>query len=264
MPKALSNKRSIERSDTGSSRADSRLIADTTVDFAPVLGRQRKPWNPNWFVYEFMRSRFVNHTQRVLDYGCGQGISTLRLARIGYEVCGVSDSSSDLHIARGLARRYHLADCCRFRTMKMSTLQVKPDTIDAVVGFDFFTSGDLPSAIEEIYRVLKPGGVAVLHGQADETLFDPSGAISFAGVEAGAEDNQADQCELTASYLAMIEGMFKRVEQESFTILNRLDRFTMTCDQQMLDRLQRLDHRMHVACPALADLGNTVVLICHK
>ena len=264
MPKALSNKRSIEGSGSGSSQSDARLIEDTTIDFAPVLGRQRKPWNPDWFVYEFMRSRFVNHTQRVLDYGCKQGISSLRLARIGYDVCGASASSSDLHIARGLARRYHLADCCCFRTMKMSSLRVKPDTIDAVVGFDFFSNGDLPAAIEEVYRVLKPGGVAVLQGQADETLFDPSGDVTFGAGGDVCQEGGIVGGELTSSYLAMIEGMFSRVEQESFTILNRLDRFTMTCDQQMLDRLQRLDHRLHVACPALADLGNTVVLICHK
>ena len=43
---------------------------DEEVDFDPVLGKERRPWNPYWYVYEAAVNFFSSPEQKLLDFGC--------------------------------------------------------------------------------------------------------------------------------------------------------------------------------------------------
>lgn len=95
---------------------------------------------------------------RFLDVGCGGGILTEAMARVGYPILGIDVSRGALHAARrhaevsgikvtyGRGSAYHLG--------------VKSGSIDGVVASDLFEHlHHLPRAVSEAARVLKSGGV---------------------------------------------------------------------------------------------------------
>src|SRR5437899_1038840 len=66
----------------------SRSTEPSEISFEPILGNERRPWNPYWFVCEVVTRHFTSPEQRLLDFGCGPGIYSLLFARVGYEVFG--------------------------------------------------------------------------------------------------------------------------------------------------------------------------------
>jgi SAM-dependent methyltransferase len=101
-----------------------------------------------------------------LDIGCGPGQMSLLLAEMtDLSVTGVDIEPEAIDIARRHAHDAGLADRCRFVCADAHSLPFPDNTVDLVV-----SRGTLPFlrdhvlAIREVYRVLRPGGVAFLGG----------------------------------------------------------------------------------------------------
>jgi len=99
---------------------------------------------------------------RVLDFGCGTGWSSVMLARMGAEVVGVDISPSALDIGREAAdRELTAAQRARlnFRTFDGSTIDIPDGEMDFVVVFDAFHHFPNPMTIlTEFHRVLSSRG----------------------------------------------------------------------------------------------------------
>ena len=94
---------------------------------------------------------------KVLDVGCGTGEMAARLMELGYEVWGLDLSEAMIRHARGRCR----SD--RFRVGDIEHIPFADETFDAVVclGVIEYLPTD-EAALAEIWRVLKPGGSAVV------------------------------------------------------------------------------------------------------
>ncbi len=240
-----------------------------SVDFAPVNGEEQRPWNPYWYVYGLARHRHVSPRQKLLDFGCGVGIAAVRFAHLGYEVEGFDLSQENVNAARILAQRHNLDERCRFRTMLAEQLEYDDESFDLVVGIDILHHVDIPRAVAQVHRVLKPGGVAIFKEHVEVPIVDPvrNTALLRAVVPnaTSLEDHiTEDERKLTHDDLDLIDTHFHRVEKVRFTLLSRLDRLIPHCGDAMRGRLERVDQRMMRLCPPLARLGGTVVLICEK
>ncbi len=95
--------------------------------------------------------------KRVLDAGCGEGHNTRILARRGARMIGADISTRMIELAREeeqtrpLGIQYEIAS---YTAMP----KFAPDSFDAVVSFMALMDGpDFPSAMREIYRVMRPG-----------------------------------------------------------------------------------------------------------
>jgi 2-polyprenyl-6-hydroxyphenyl methylase / 3-demethylubiquinone-9 3-methyltransferase len=97
---------------------------------------------------------------RVLDVGCGGGLLTEAIARLGYRVAGVDQSLGAVLAARRHARSAGVA--VDYQAGSAYALGVADASFDAVVTSDVFEHlHDLPAAVAEIARALRPGGVLV-------------------------------------------------------------------------------------------------------
>ena len=118
--------------------------------------------------YHFDKQR---HLERVIDYpsyagkklldvGCGVGIDLMKFARAGAQVTGVDISQRAIELARTYFAYEGLqAD---LRVMDAEHLEFDGATFDAVYAHGVLPyTGDPQQLVDEVHRVLKPGGSAI-------------------------------------------------------------------------------------------------------
>lgn len=111
------------------------------------------------FLRDFLGQRCKG--KKVLDYGCGNAIHTVWLAKAGAEVVGIDLSDSSLQIAREIARREGVEAKTTFAVMDCERLTFKDNSFDIIFDGGTFSSLDLRKAMPELVRVLKPDGFLI-------------------------------------------------------------------------------------------------------
>jgi ubiquinone/menaquinone biosynthesis C-methylase UbiE len=108
------------------------------------------------FALEMIESR-VAPGSKILDIGCGTGHLAGELMRRGYQAWGVDFSEGMVRYAR----EHYAAD--RFQVGDIEQIPFPDNTFDGVMslGVMEYLSRDEP-ALREMWRVLKPGGMAVI------------------------------------------------------------------------------------------------------
>lgn len=113
--------------------------------------------------------------KRVLDLGCGVGRWTLRFAEQGARVTGVDWSHSMLRAGRQAAQAKNLH--ARFEHMALTDLQFPDNHYDLVtcviVLLHLKSDTDFHTAIQEMIRVVKPGGAIVILDELPKTPAPP-------------------------------------------------------------------------------------------
>lgn len=93
---------------------------------------------------------------KTLDYGCGSGSSTLFLSELGLDVEGVDICPYMLKEASNIKN-------ISFKLIQSAQLPYGNDSLDIVfssfVLFEISSKNELIDVFNEIYRVLKPGGI---------------------------------------------------------------------------------------------------------
>jgi 2-polyprenyl-3-methyl-5-hydroxy-6-metoxy-1,4-benzoquinol methylase len=111
-----------------------------------------------------------NRDTRVLDLGCGHGALMYFLREAGYRrVTGIDGSPEQISAAKALG----LEDV--YCTEALPFLNQAPESsYDVVVAFDVFehlTKNELLQVGDAVHRVLKTGGLLILHSPNGEGIF---------------------------------------------------------------------------------------------
>ena len=109
------------------------------------------------FWEDFLRARCAG--KRVLEYGCGQGKYTPRLAEFGGNVTGIDLSETAMANARASARAAGVE--VEFKAMDAEALDFPDQTFDVICGNAILHHLDLDRSFSEVGRTLKPDGVAI-------------------------------------------------------------------------------------------------------
>jgi ubiquinone/menaquinone biosynthesis C-methylase UbiE len=113
---------------------------------------------------KFCYSWLGDHCQdkKVLDYGCGNGIHSVSLAKMGAEkVIGIDLSEKSLAIARERVKRERLEGKIEFISMDCEKMEFPDNYFDIIFDGGTFSSLDLNKAYPELVRVLKPDGYLI-------------------------------------------------------------------------------------------------------
>lgn len=239
--------------------------APRQLGFAPVSGRERRPWNPYWRVHELARGWFHSPSQRLLDFGCGYGDTSVRLATVGYEVYGFDVSPANIDTARALSAQYGLEDRTRFSVQTAESLDYPDRFFDVIVGIDILHHVDIPAAVRECLRVLAPGGHVVFHEPVEAPLFEPLrnsrlGQWLVPKTASLERHVTRDERKLTRSDLRLIESLCGDLSVEPFLLFARLDRFLPRPRRLRWSPLERLDAVLFRWMPPLRILRGKVVL----
>jgi ubiquinone/menaquinone biosynthesis C-methylase UbiE len=116
---------------------------------------------PTYPVYLRMKEMMGDRSgKRVLEYGCGEGWITREMARDGALVSAFDISAEAVRKTRQVLASDGLSDRCHIDVMGAERLVYPDNSFDLSVGFAILHHLDLALAISELYRVLKPGGLA--------------------------------------------------------------------------------------------------------
>lgn len=108
----------------------------------------------------------------VIDFGCGDGVATLDLARMGAKkVIGLDILTAALEKATANAAAAGLADCCEFST----STNTKADVIVSLDAFEHF--GDPAAILGMMHNLLQPGGCVM--ASFGPTWYHPLGGHLF-------------------------------------------------------------------------------------
>ena len=104
---------------------------------------------------------------KILEIGCGNGRDSLFFAENGFNVTSIDISQNALILAGKNKQAYlfknTLPGDLTFHQADAEALPFKDEKFDAVYSLSVLHSADLKKSFEQIYRVLKIGGVAWLH-----------------------------------------------------------------------------------------------------
>jgi SAM-dependent methyltransferase len=116
---------------------------------------------PTYPIYQRML-RMVGDCKgkQMLEYGCGEGWITQDLARSGAKVSAFDISAEAVHRTRELLAAAGLTEGSHIAQMGAERLDYPDEAFDIAFGFAILHHLDLPLAIAELYRVLKPGAIA--------------------------------------------------------------------------------------------------------
>ena len=244
-------------------------IVRPEIDFEYYSQKRFGPWNPYWRVYDRARCACLGGASRVLSYGCGAGRTALIFARMGYEVSGFDLSDPLIEAARAAAERYGLSQRTSFSVQAAENLEYPENAFDVVIGEDILHHVDLPKALPELCRVLKPGGVAVFKDSLSTPFRDklrrnpPVTWVLPIGIKNRMTGelyyDTLDERPLNNDDLALMRQMFLKVEVEKFHVLTLLAKIFGN-----RPFFERCDWRMFKLLPVLRRLGDNIVVVLEK
>jgi SAM-dependent methyltransferase len=193
----------------------------------------------------------------VLDYGCGHGMASVVLARQGAHVTAFDLSAGYLTEAarRALANEvdYHLVQG------DGEQLPFADAAFDRVWGNAVLHHLDLRQAGRELWRVLKPGGVAVFcEPWGENPLLDWARRwLPYPG-----KARTVGECPLRPRQLAALREVFPSLEVEGHQLLSMVRR--VLGRGRLSSSLEWCDRRLLGAWPALGRFCRYVVLTLRR
>jgi len=156
----------------------------------PVIYRPVDPMRPGDWHDEALCAAFAHAmagAARILDLGPGDGWPSLRIAHAVGEIVGVDPSPRRVRVQRENARRLRIRNA-RFLKMDALDLDFEDESFDGVVAASVVEqTGDSDSALREVFRVLRPGGVFMMVFEDYASYFGERGGDEALWFEAGDE-----------------------------------------------------------------------------
>jgi ubiquinone/menaquinone biosynthesis C-methylase UbiE len=132
----------------------------------PTIYQDRRNTALGW-----IRELGLRPNARILEVGCGAGLTTIALARNGYRVDALDSTTAMLQMARRDAVEHGVQDRIRLLRGDVHALPFEPRTFDLVIAI-----GVIPwlhsehVALQEMQRILKPGGFLLVTADNDVRL----------------------------------------------------------------------------------------------
>jgi SAM-dependent methyltransferase len=135
--------------------SSTRRLLDRFSEAFYEKGDRGRLWAPVWKSMDLRGAA-------VLDFGCGDGHFSLRLASRGARVTGVDISPNLIERARAACKRMEMnGSAPQFAVADAQRTPFRDESFDYVVGNGALHHLDLEKAYAEIARLLRPGGKAL-------------------------------------------------------------------------------------------------------
>jgi len=111
------------------------------------------------FFFESLPKDFSG--KKILDVGCGNGKAAVFFAKRGGQVEGIDISKNSVSFAKLLVAKHKVSNLVKIKVGDIHRLDFADNCFDVVFARAVLHHSQLEVAVKEIYRVLKPGGIAL-------------------------------------------------------------------------------------------------------
>lgn len=198
--------------------------------------------------------------KRILECGCGNGVSARKFAQSGGFVHAIDISDVGIRFAMGNSRGMKLSERVTFQVMDVEKLAFSNNSFDIVCGTGILHHLQIESAFKEIARVLKPEGVAM--------FLEPLGHNPIINLYRKLTPHlrTTDEHPLIVSDFLLAQELFKEVEIKYFHLfsifafpLRRFGRFEL-----VVSLLDWLDAKLFSLIPKCGPYAWFAVLECRR
>lgn len=128
-------------------------------------------------IKEYVNLLDINKSKKVLDIGCGRGDLAFQIAKKGATVYGIDYSKDGIALAIDALnlQSEEIKNKLDFKIMDAKNIQFKDNTFDIITAIDVFEhlyKSELDIVMNEIYRVLKPNGILLVHTDTNKIYLD--------------------------------------------------------------------------------------------
>lgn len=121
-------------------------------------------WLYNQAISDMLRIMKVEPGATILDAGCGPGVHSIRVAKAGYHVCAVDISEAMLRHASRRIQEAGVPDKVDFSQKDLTNIDFPNANFDYVFSWGVVIHiPDAEKALDEIARIIKPGGKLALY-----------------------------------------------------------------------------------------------------
>jgi ubiquinone/menaquinone biosynthesis C-methylase UbiE len=207
----------------------------------------------------------------ICEIGCGYGLVCCHFAHRGAQVWGVDVSENNITIAKRAARLNGVGHNVSFAPVQAECLTFADNSFDVVFGNAVLHHLDIKSSACEIYRVLKPGGVAIFREPLGENRLLEWARNS--SLRSGGHRHTADEHSLLYRDVDVIRTVFPKVvfrESELLSVLTYLLRkaevgmIAVPRWEQAAQRLKQIDRWLLSKFPPLRRLASYSVVSMFK
>jgi ubiquinone/menaquinone biosynthesis C-methylase UbiE len=248
-----------------------RLVSERTFHDRQAQLRSAT-FAPNAETYAFTDDDYLDHEtwirpaferlgdvagKSALDFGCGHGMAAVVLARRGAEVTAFDLSAGYLSEARQRAEANGTS--VRFVQADGERLPFANESFDRIWGNAILHHLDLDVAGRELYRVLRPGGIAVFSEPWGE---NPVLSWARKRISYGAKDRTPDERPLCQPQLDKLREFFPSLEVRGFQLFSMIRRVVTV--RPLIAALERADRLVLSRVPSLGHFCRYVVLTLRR
>ena len=153
---------------------DKNLTDKIRHDFDRLALCDREEWNHNNHYHQFLLKHLPEHSQAILDLGCGVGKFSRLLAEKGDRVVALDLSPISIEIAKQKSCKLDNID---YRVADILEWQFPNEHFDAIISIATLHHISLSELLPKLQNALKPGGVLLIldlieHQDIRDTLYD--------------------------------------------------------------------------------------------
>jgi ubiquinone/menaquinone biosynthesis C-methylase UbiE len=136
---------------------------DTAADRFVELYRSKAGFGDRLALFTAAVARVVPVPGKILDFGCGPGVISLALARMGHEVLAVDGAPTMVEVARVRAESSGLQTRMKFAVMDAADMSLESNAFDCVVCSSVLEYIDDDSRlVADLVKAVRPGGYLII------------------------------------------------------------------------------------------------------
>src|SRR5215469_15784947 len=209
--------------------------------------------------------------KHVCDFGCGYGVTSAWFALRGAQVFGFDVAETNVMIARRAARVNKVEDRMTVEVMQAESAPLPSNTFDLVFGNGVLHHLDIEISARQIFRILKPEGIAIFREPLGENALLEG--IRRSPLRGAQHRHSEDEHSLRYADVEVLRRVFPRVEfreTELFSLLGALLRefkSTPTISprrEELIKKAQQFDRWMLAKFSALRPLASYSTICLFK